>query len=55
MEATLIEVVTFHYKGGRDPQSYGKALDIRSLNLTEAELQDLVAFLQNLTDITDVQ
>ena len=35
--------------GGRDPRSYGKALDIRPLNLTEAELDDLVAFLEALT------
>jgi hypothetical protein len=36
-------------KGGRDPQSYGKALDIRPLNLTDADLKDLVAFLEGLT------
>jgi cytochrome c peroxidase len=54
-EATLLEVVTFYNKGGRDPQSYGKALDIRPLNLTDAGLQDLVAFLESLTGITDVQ
>jgi cytochrome c peroxidase len=54
-EATLLEVVTFYNKGGRDPQSYGKALDIRPLNLADADLQDLVAFLESLTGITDVQ
>ena len=54
-EATLLEVVTFYNKGGRDPQSYGKALDIRPLNLSESELQDLVAFLESLTGVTDVQ
>jgi hypothetical protein len=47
--------VTFYNKGGRDPQSYGKALDIRPLNLTEADLRDLVAFLEGLTGTTDVQ
>jgi hypothetical protein len=36
-------------KVGRDPQSYGKALDIRPLNLTDADLKDLVAFLEGLT------
>jgi len=54
-EATLLEVVTFYNKGGRDPQSYGKALDIRPLNLPDADLRDLVAFLESLTGITDVQ
>ena len=54
-EATLLEVVTFYNKGGRDPQSYGKALDIRPLNLPDADLQDLVAFLESLTGISDVQ
>jgi cytochrome c peroxidase len=54
-EATLLEVVTFYNKGGRDPQSYGKALDIRPLNLGDADLQDLVAFLASLTGVTDVQ
>lgn len=54
-EASLLEVVTFYNKGGRDPQSYGKALDIRPLTLTDAELQDLVAFLEALTGVTDVQ
>ena len=54
-EATLLEVVTFYNKGGRDPQSYGKALDIRPLNLTDSDLQDLVAFLEGLTGVTDVE
>ena len=54
-EASLLEVVTFYNKGGRDPNSYGKALDIRALNLTEADLQDLVAFLEGLTGVTDVE
>jgi cytochrome c peroxidase len=54
-EATLLEVVTFYSKGGRDPQSYGKALDIRPLHFTEPDLQDLVAFLEGLTGVTDVQ
>lgn len=48
-EASLEEVVSFYNKGGRDPQSYGKALDIRPLNLTEGDLKDLVAFLEGLT------
>ena len=48
-EASLAEVVRFYNLGGRDPRSYGKALDIKPLNLTEAELDDLVAFLEALT------
>jgi cytochrome c peroxidase len=48
-EATLSEVVHFYNLGGRDPRSYGKALDIRPLNLSEAQLDDLVAFLEALT------
>jgi cytochrome c peroxidase len=54
-EASLLEVVTFYNRGGRDPASYGKALDIRPLNLTEPDLHDLVAFLEGLTGVTDVQ
>jgi cytochrome c peroxidase len=53
-EATLEEVVRFYNLGGRDPQSYGKALDIRPLNLTESELVDLVSFLHALTSPVDV-
>jgi cytochrome c peroxidase len=48
-EASLEEVVRFYNLGGRDPQSYGKALDIRALDLTDAQLDDLVAFLRALT------
>ena len=48
-EATLDEVVSFYNKGGRDPQSYGKSLDIRSLNLTDTDVTDLVVFLEGLT------
>lgn len=48
-EASLAEVVRFYNLGGRDPQSYGKALDIRALHLTDTELDDLVAFLEALT------
>jgi cytochrome c peroxidase len=48
-EETLADVVRFYNLGGRDPQSYGKALDIRSLNLQESDLNDLVAFLNALT------
>jgi hypothetical protein len=36
-------------QGGRDPNTYGKSLDIRPLNLTESELKDLMAFLEGLT------
>jgi cytochrome c peroxidase len=48
-EETLEEVVRFYNLGGRDPASYGKALDIRPLNLSDADLSDLVAFLRALT------
>jgi cytochrome c peroxidase len=48
-EVSLDEVVRFYNQGGRDPQSYGKALDIRPLNLIDADLSDLVAFLEGLT------
>ncbi len=48
-EASLPDVLRFYNLGGRDPQSYGKALDIRALNLTDADLADLGAFLNALT------
>ena len=48
-EATLGEVVRFYNQGGRDPQGYGKSLDIRALNLTDGDIDDLVAFLEGLT------
>ena len=54
-EASLTEVVTFYNRGGRDPQSYGKSLDIRPLNLTESDVHDVVAFLESLTGVTDLQ
>jgi cytochrome c peroxidase len=53
-EASLEEVVSFYNKGGRDPQSYGKSLDIRALNLTDSEVRDIVAFLEGLTAPVDV-
>ena len=54
-EATLAEVVGFYNRGGRDPGSYGKSLDIRPLNLTDGDVHDLVAFLEALTGTTDVR
>jgi cytochrome c peroxidase len=48
-ETSLEEVVRFYNLGGRDPRSYGKALDIRELKLTDAELGDLVSFLKALS------
>ena len=48
-EETLQDVVRFYNQGGRDAQSYGKALDIRALNLQDDELGDLVSFLKALT------
>ena len=52
-EGALTEVVTFYNRGGRDPQSYGKSLDIRPLNLTDSDIHDVVAFLEALTGATD--
>ena len=48
-EETLEKVVRFYNAGGRDPRSYGKALDIKPLGLTEAQIADLVQFLEALT------
>lgn len=48
-EASLADVLRFYNLGGRDPRSYGKALDIRPLHLSDAELGDLEAFLNSLT------
>ena len=42
-------MVRFYNAGGRDPRSYGKALDIKPLGLTDAQLADLVQFLEALT------
>ena len=53
-EASLEEVVSFYNKGGRDPRSYGKSLDIRPLNLTDREVKDIVAFLEGLTAPVDI-
>jgi hypothetical protein len=49
-----MDVVRFYNLGGRDPQSYGKALDIRPLNLQENEITDLVAFLNALTSPLEI-
>jgi cytochrome c peroxidase len=54
-EPTLAAVVRFYNQGGRDDRSYGKALDIRPLHLSEPELDDLVAFLGALTSPVVVQ
>ena len=54
-EGSLMEVVTFYNRGGRDPRSYGKSLDIRALNLTDGDVHDIVAFLEALTGVTDIQ
>ena len=53
-EAALADVVRLYNLGGRDPASYGKALDIRPLNLPDTELADLVAFLEALTSPVSV-
>ena len=48
-EETLRQVVKFYNAGGRDLKSYGKALDIKPLGLSEVEVADLVQFLEALT------
>ena len=48
-EPTLLEVVRFYNKGGKEKESYGLALDIRPLGLEEPQVADLVAFLESLT------
>jgi len=48
-EPSLLEVVRFYNKGGKEKESYGLALDIRPLNLDEPQIADLVAFLEALT------
>lgn len=48
-EPTLLDVVRFYNEGGKERKSYGLALDIRPLNFEEAQLADLVAFLQSLS------
>src|SRR5262249_18478638 len=48
-EPSLEEVVKFYNKGGKEKESYGLALDIRPLGLEEAQIADLVAFLESLT------
>jgi cytochrome c peroxidase len=53
-EASLDDVVRFYNQGGRDPDGYGKALDIRPLHLSDSELGSLVAFLNVLTAPVDV-
>jgi hypothetical protein len=54
-EATLREVVGFYNLGGRDPRSCGTSLDIPPLNLSERDMDELVAFLHALTRSVDVQ
>jgi cytochrome c peroxidase len=48
-EPTLLDVARFYNKGGKERASYGLALDIRPLDMNEAQLGDLVAFLESLT------
>ena len=48
-EESLADVLRFYNLGGRDARSYGKALDIRPLHLSDDELGDLGAFLNSLT------
>lgn len=52
---TLREVVEFFNRGGGDlPQVPDERLDIAPLGLTSAEIDALVAFLESLTDLPDV-
>ncbi len=47
--ATLQEVVQTYNRGGQEPDSYGKSIDVKKLHLSEQEVSDLVAFLEALT------
>lgn len=49
-KATLQDVVRFYDKGGDSPDSRGRSLEVRPLNLTDEEVADLVSFLEALTD-----
>lgn len=52
---TLEEVVDFFDRGGGDhPQVDPDALEIQALGLTEREKSDLVAFLEALTDLPEI-
>ncbi|NNM32471.1 MAG: hypothetical protein HKO53_05370 [Gemmatimonadetes bacterium] len=52
---TLEEVVDFFDRGGGDhPQVDPDALEIQPLGLTEREKSDLVAFLEALTDLPEI-
>ncbi|MGH7698953.1 MAG: cytochrome-c peroxidase [Gemmatimonadales bacterium] len=54
--ATLGEVVEFFNRGGGDLAAVPRArLEVRPLKLSARELDDLVAFLEALTDVPDVQ
>jgi cytochrome c peroxidase len=48
-EPTLQDVVRFYNQGGKERRSYGLALDIRPLDFDDAQLSDLVSFLEALT------
>lgn len=48
-EATLDDVVRFYNQGGKEPDSYGLSLNVRALNLSDADIADLVEFLKSLT------
>ena len=48
-EPNLKEVVKFYNQGGKDPDRAGRAKHIEKLNLTDEEIQDIVAFLESLT------
>ena len=52
---TLREVVEFFVRGGGDhPGVAPELLDIEPVELSEGEIDDLVAFLEALTDEPDV-
>lgn len=53
-EPTLTDVVRFYNQGGKDPQSYGLASDVRPLALSGAQVDDLVAFLESLTALVEI-
>ena len=46
---TLEDVVRFYNAGGLHPDTQGRSRDVHPLNLTDEEIQDLIAFLEALT------
>jgi len=52
--ATLEEVVRFYDAGGTSHDTYGRSPDVKPLELSDEEIDDLVAFLEALTSPIEV-